>query len=113
MGGACLRGHRHPWLAGGPRRAVARRRWQGQLADQPDPARPYARSKFLRAGGDADADALRHSYRQEQPDPVANADADADALRLGIADANTVALRVAESMPIAYRHGDAVTIAER
>ena len=109
MGGAFLRGHRHPWLAGRPGGASARGRWQGQLADQPDPARPHARSELLCAGGDADA--LRYGYAQEQPDAIS--DANAVAFRLGVHVGNRCGLRLGDSMPIADRHGDAVTIAKR
>ena len=109
MGGACLRGHRHPWLAGRPGGASARGRWQGQLADQPDPARPHARSKLLCTRRDADA--LRHDYAQEQPDAVS--DANAVAFRQSVDVGNPCGLRLGHSMPIADRHGDAVTIAKR
>jgi len=105
MGCACLRGHRHPWPAGGAGGAAARGRRQGQLADQPDLAGTDARSELLRAGGDPDA--VHHG----EPDAVA--DPNTVALRIGIALGDRRDQRLGQSMPIAHRHRDAVSVAER
>jgi len=109
MGGACLRGHRHHWPAGGAGGAAARGRWQGQLADQPDVAGAAARSELLRAGGDRDA--VHHGDAHGEPDAVA--DPNAVALRIGVALGDRRDQRLGQSMPIANRHRDAVSVAER
>jgi len=103
MGGACLRGHGHHWPAGRSGGAAARGWRQGQLADEPDPPRPHARPKLLRAGGDPDA--INHGYAQGEPD--------AHALRLGVALGDRGDQRAGESVPFADRDADAVSVAER
>jgi hypothetical protein len=109
MGGACLRGDGHHWPAGGSRRAVARGRWQGQLADEPDVARAHPRPQLLRTRGDADA--VHQRVAQGQPDGIADAHAVCVCVRLGVGERN--AQRVGDSVPVAHRDGDAVTVAQQ
>jgi hypothetical protein len=109
MGGACLRGHGHHWPAGGSRRAAARGRWQGQLADKPDAAGAHAGAQLLRAGGDPDA--VHQCVAQGQPHAVA--DAQAVDVGLGLALGERDRQRLGDPMPFANRDGDALSVPQR
>jgi hypothetical protein len=111
MGGACLRGHRHPWPARRSGRAVARGQRKSDLADEPDPTRADACPKLLRPRGDADA--VRHRIAEDQPDAVSDPNPVAIALRIGVALGDRGEQRVRDSVPVAGRDGYAVTVAER
>jgi hypothetical protein len=107
MGGACLRDHGHPWAAGGSCRAASRGRRQGQLADQPDAARPHARAQLLRAGGDPDP------VHDRQPQAERDAKPHAVTVHVGISLGDPGAQRLGHAVPIANRHADGVSVAER
>jgi len=107
MGGACLRGHGHPWPAGGSCRAAARGQRQSQLPDEPNAAGAYAGAQLLRAGGDPDA--VLQCVAQGQPDAVA----DAQAVDVGLALGDRGDERLGDPMPFANRDGDAVSVPQR
>jgi hypothetical protein len=101
MGGACLRGHRHPRPAGRAGGPAARGRRQGDLSDQPDPARPHPGTERLRAGCDPDSVDVGHA--QTEPDTV----------RVGVTLGDGGDQRRSQSVSLAYRYGHAVSVAER
>ena len=111
MGCACLRGGGHRWPDRGAGRVATRRRQQGGVAHQPDPAGPDARSQLLRRGGDADA--VRLGESQGQSDPNSDPNAVADPVGVGQPVGNRDRQRLGDTLPVAVRDGDAITLAER
>lgn len=108
MGCACLRGGGHRWPDRGAGRVATRRRQQGGVTHQPDPAGPYARSQLLRRG---DADAVRLGESQGQPDADSDPNAVAESVGQPVRDGGRQ--RVGDALSIAVRDGDAITVAER
>jgi len=111
MGGACLRGHGHPWPAGGAGCPAARGRQSGELAREPDAAGPHTRTQPLRAGRDPHT--IRLGNGQGQPNPVSNAEAVDVWIRQPVR--NRDHQRQRHALSIADRHGDAdgVALVER
>ena len=111
MGCACLRGSGHRWPDRGAGRVATRRRQQGGVAHQPDPAGPDARSQLLRRGGDADS--VRLGESQGQPDADSDPNAVGDPVSVGQPVRDRDRQRVCDAMSIAVRDGNAITVAER
>ncbi|HKV30895.1 MAG TPA: hypothetical protein VJT14_07765, partial [Candidatus Dormibacteraeota bacterium] len=110
MGCACLRGDGHCRPHRGAGRLATRRRQQGGVAHQPDPAGPHARSQLLRRRGDADT--VHLSDREGQPDANSDPNAVADSVVIGQPIGDRDRQRVTHAMSIAVGDGDAITVTE-
>jgi hypothetical protein len=112
VGCACLRGGGYRWPDCGAG-CVATRRWQqGGVAYQPDAAGPYARSQFLRRGGNPDPIRLGVAQGQRNADSDTNAVPHPDAVGVSQPVGQRERQRLGDTLSVAIGDGHAITLAD-